>query len=466
MIPDVPYYRLMNAHVSACLLDMDAAQLKIAQVQGRSPLTGDDLCRVDIDVQDGQVVAIVPSIQRPPAQRPLLEVDLKGKQVWPCFVDMHTHLDKGHMWERTPNPDRTFDGALHAVQSDSATYWQEEDIYRRMEFGLKCSYAHGTSALRTHIDAFGDQARISLGAFKQLQTEWGDRLTLQAVCLVTLDYFLTPEGEALADRMTAVPAGILGGVTFPCDDLDTQLDWVFKLAKERNLSLDFHSDESGNPDDKTLRQIAQAAIRHEFPNPIICGHCCSLAVQPPDEVQTTLNLVREAGIGIVSLPLCNLYLQDRNQQASQHFLQTAATSDRPLHTGNSPRWRGMTLLHELKAQGIPVAIAGDNCRDPFFGFGDHDALEVFTQSVRIAHLDAPYGNWPAAIARTPADLIGLPHHGRISVDHPADLVIFKARTFSELLSRPQSDRIVLRKGRAIDTTLPDYEELDDLVFDV
>ncbi len=466
MIPDVPFYRLLNAHVPACLLHMDDAQREAAQVQGRSPLTGDDMCRVDLDIQDGVVVAIAPSGNLPPGAAGQPEIDLQKKQVWPCFVDMHTHLDKGHIWERNPNPDRTFEGALNAVKTDSTLHWHEEDVYRRMEFGLKCSYAHGTSAIRTHIDAWGDQARISLSAFRQLQKEWGDRITLQAVCLVSLDYFLQPEGIALADHMAAVPGGVLGGVAFPNDDFERQLDQVFALAKERNLALDFHCDESGDPNEKNLRYIAQAAIRHAFPHPIICGHCCSLAVQPPDDVQKTLDLVAEAGIGIVSLPLCNLYLQDRAQIASRHFLQTAAASSLPLHTGLSPRWRGPTLLHELKAHGISVAIASDNCRDPFFGFGDHDGLEVFTQSVRIAHLDAPYGDWPGAIARTPADLMGLPHHGRIGVGLPADVVIFTARTFSELLSRPQSDRMVLRQGRAIDTTLPSYEELDDLLISI
>jgi cytosine deaminase len=53
--------------------------------------------------------------------------------------------------------------------------------------------------------------------------------------------------------------------------------------------------------------------------------------------------------------------------------------------------------------------------------------------------------------------------GRIGVGLPADLVLFKGRNFSELLSRPQHDRIVLRNGKQIDTTLPDYAELDDLV---
>lgn len=43
------------------------------------------------------------------------------------------------------------------------------------------------------------------------------------------------------------------------------------------------------------------------------------------------------------------------------------------------------------------------------------------------------------------------------------LILFKARNFSELLSRSQRDRIVLRQGIEIDTTLPDYRELDDLL---
>jgi cytosine deaminase len=108
-------------------------------------------------------------------------------------------------------------------------------------------------------------------------------------------------------------------------------------------------------------------------------------------------------------------------------------------------------------------LASDNCRDPFYGFGDHDILEVFTQSVRIAHLDKPYSDWCRAVTMTAADLMGLPEVGRIGVGLPADLVLFKGRNYSELLSRPQCDRIVLRNGQAIDTTLPDYAELDDLV---
>jgi cytosine deaminase len=57
--------------------------------------------------------------------------------------------------------------------------------------------------------------------------------------------------------------------------------------------------------------------------------------------------------------------------------------------------------------------------------------------------------------------MGLVSVGQIGVGLPADLVLFRGRSFSELLARSQTDRIVLRQGRPIDTTLPEYNELGD-----
>jgi len=457
MIPDAEHYWLKYAHVPLSLLAADIPQP--ATTDPRAALLGDDLAQVDLEVRGGKIVHITAAGRSESGDIPA--VDLQQKQLWPCFVDMHTHLDKGHIWQRCPNPDRTFDGALEAVAQDAEAHWDADDLYHRMAFGLKCSYAHGTNAIRTHLDAQNGQADISLGVFRQLVQEWRDRLTLQAVCLVPLEHFLTPEGEALANKMADTPGGILGGVSFPNPDLDQQLDRLFALAQERNLALDFHVDESGDPTHRTLRHIGEAAQRHQFDNQITCGHCCSLAVQSPDEVTKTIDAIKAVRIGVVSLPLCNMYLQDRQQQASRNFRQTATSAPETLQTGLTPRWRGVTLLHELKEADVPVAIASDNCRDPFHGFGDHDGLEVFNWSVRIGHLDNPYGDWPRAITTTPADLMGLPNHGRIAVGAPADFIIFRARTFSELLPRPQGDRVVVRRGKAIDTRLPDYAELDD-----
>ena len=442
MLPSTSNYLLKNAGVPVSLSETQSIALNPSRALVRQ--AGEGLCLVDVEIAAGTIAQIIPAGTKPVSSYgDIPVVDLQGGLVWPCFVDMHTHLDKGHIWERSPNPDGTFASAISAVRADAQKNWNADDVYHRMEFGLKCSYAHGTKAIRTHIDSAGEQGTVSLGVFEALQAEWGDRLILQAVSLVSLDYFLTPAGEKLADRIAQI-GGILGGVAYMNPDLDKQLDRVFALAKERNLNLDFHTDENDDPDSVTLREVAKTATRHEFSGQIICGHCCSLAVQPPDLVAETLALVKEANIGVVSLPMCNLYLQDRQSQ-------------------RTPRWRGVTLLHELKAAGIPVAVASDNCRDPFYGFGDHDVLEVFNMAVRIAHLDMPWEDWPRTVTKTPADLMGLPDLGRIAVGLPADLILFKARNFSELLSRAQGERTVLRQGIKIDTTLPDYRELDDLL---
>ncbi|MFO0151088.1 MAG: cytosine deaminase [Microcystis sp.] len=433
MIPSSERYWLKNAHIPVSLLENE----------GFSPQTAEGLTLVNLEINDGNINRITSTI---PPEDNIPVIDLKKKIVFPCFVDMHTHLDKGHSWQRCPNRDGTFDSALKMVLEDSRREWRLEDVYRRMEFGVKCSYTHGTAAIRTHIDSFGQQAQISLTALGELQRQWAGKITLQAVSLVSLDYYQTSEGAALADKIAEF-GGILGGVAYTNPDLQAQIDITFKLAQERGLNLDFHLDENGDSDSTCLAAIARTAIKEQFSGQIICGHCCSLAVQSPEIIQETLNLVKNAGIAIVSLPMCNLYLQDRQEE-------------------KTPFWRGTTKIKEMKKAGIPVAFASDNCRDPFYGFGDHDGLEVFTQAVRIAHLDTPYADWVNSVTLTPANLLGLPHLGRIKTGLEANLLIFKARYFSELLSRPQWDRLVIRRGLSIDTTLPDYQELDDLVLGI
>ncbi len=437
MIPNTNHYYLKNAHIPTCLIS-NFNSLPATQ-------TREELSLVDLEIKNGTIEGIYQdnNISNNRSQS-ITIIDLNKRIILPCFIDIHTHLDKEHIWQRTPNPDGTFESALAAVKNDYQ-FWTAEDIYRRMEFGIKCSYVHGTSCFRTHIDSFEKQAEISLNILRELQQQWQDKITIQSVSLVTLDYYQTQQGITLADKIQEI-GGILGGVAYTNPNLEAQLDTVFSLAKSRNLDLDFHADENGEIESICLQKIAEAAIRNKFIGKIICGHCCSLAIQPPEIVTRTIELVKEAKIAIVSLPMCNLYLQDRQEK-------------------RTPQWRGITLVRELKQAGINVAFASDNCRDPFYSFGDRDVLEVFTQAVRTAHLDTPYSDWISSVTKTPADLMDLPENGRIAVGLHADLIIFKARYFSELLSRSQHDRLVIRKGKAIDTNLPDYAELDDLFID-
>jgi cytosine deaminase len=312
-----------------------------------------------------------------------------------------------------------------------------------MDFALRCSYAHGTQAVRTHLDSLDGQAAVSLPIFHALREAWANKIALQAVCLVSMDFYESPEAKDFAN-LVAHYGGILGGVIYPQPGLKEQIDRAFELAQAHGLALDLHVDESLDPTAEGLRLVAEAKLRHNFSRPVTCAHCCSLSVQDEARAEETIALVKAAELSIVSLPMCNLYLQDRQ-------------------AGRMPRYRGVTLLPELHQAGVPVALASDNCRDAFFAYGDHDMLEVFNQSVRIGQLDRPLGHWPRAVTQTSAQLMGLPDVGQIALGGNANLVIFKARNFNELLARPQSDRMVLRQGIAIESTPPDYAELDNLL---
>ncbi|MEO0917979.1 MAG: hypothetical protein AAFY31_13505 [Pseudomonadota bacterium] len=158
-LPEVPEgsLRLQNLHVPAATLG-----------------DGTGLVNTTICIMHGQIVADA-------ADAPT--IDMRGAIAFPTFVDMHTHLDKGHIWPRSPNPDGSFEGALGAVRADSRANWSAEDVRARMTFSLRCAYAHGTSAIRTHLDSHAPQDAISWGLFPEIRAEWAGKISLQAACL-------------------------------------------------------------------------------------------------------------------------------------------------------------------------------------------------------------------------------------------------------------------------------------------
>jgi len=390
----------------------------------------DSLVRTDIGIADGFITGPVGQ-----------DVNMQGAIVLPAFVDMHTHLDKGHILPRAFNPDGSFQGALTSVRDDHVN-WTANDVYQRADFSLRCAYAHGTRAIRTHLDSAPPQDEISWPVFARLRDDWAGKIDLQGVCLAGCDV-IDPHGRfSQTADLVKQHAGVLGLVTYPMEGLDKRLRDFLTLAADRDLAIDFHVDESLDPNVETLRNVCEAIIDTGFTAPVTVGHVCSLSVQSQARANNTLDLVAQAGLNVVSLPMCNLYLQDR-------------------HRARTPRQRGITLVHEMKQRGIPVSFASDNTRDPFYAYGDMDMLEVLREATRIAHLDHSDPDWISAFTSVPADTCGFAP-ATLSQGAPADILIFRARSWTELLSRPQADRIVLRDGVAIDRTLPDYAELDQL----
>jgi cytosine deaminase len=406
------------------------------------------LQRVDITVSGGMIEAVAPASSTGPEGT--TRHDMDGGLVLPAFVDVHTHLDKGHIWPRKPNPDGTWMGALMSVMEDREKNWSAGDVARRMDFSLRCAFAYGTAAIRTHLDSAPPQCDVTWDVFEAARAEWAGRIELQGVSLLGPDHLLDRDtARHVAERVKAA-GGVFGGAIAEYPQARRAVFAAVDAAGEAGLDLDLHCDETAEPSAQSLRHLADAVLETGFKGRVVAGHCCSLANQDEATAQATIEKVAEAGIAVVSLPLCNMYLQDR-------------------HGGNAvrtPRWRGVTLLNEFKAAGAPVAIASDNTRDPFYAYGDLDGLEVLREGARILHFDHPAGDawtWARAVGADPAAFGGFDYKAMVAPGEPADLLLFRARNWTELMARPQSDRIVLRAGKAIDRALPDYRELDDLM---
>jgi cytosine/creatinine deaminase len=429
-----PAFRLTGLRVPACLVT--TAGLGVDR-EGLAP--------IDLTIAGGRIASIGPAGGFT-LDSDLPAVEAEGGIAFPRFVDIHTHLDKGQIWARRPNPDGTFAAALAAASADREAHWTAEDVRARMSFGLRAAFAYGTGAIRTHLDSLGPQTAITWPVFDELRAEWADRIALQGVSLFPIELALDDEAQFRAIVETAARhGGALGGVTFsgraPDERTEAALDRLVEAASANGLDLDLHVDESGAPEARTLERVIDTVLMQDFAGTVICGHCCSLSTMEEDEMERVVERAAEARIAVVSLPMCNLYLQDRQP-------------------GRTPRWRGVAPLHELEAAGVPVMVASDNARDPFSPYGDLDMLEVFRESTRILHLDQSGFDWARAVASTPADLMRLDRHGRLEAGDPADLVLTRARSWSELFARPQSDRVVLVNGEAIEAEPPDYRELD------
>lgn len=434
-IPDTGRFVLARARVPAELVQ--------AAPEGAVPDTEGALL-LDLMIDGGLVAGVFPAGSAP---KDALQVPLEGRHLWPAFVDMHTHLDKGHVIPRI-RPDGTLHGGYALTVQDWAR-WTDDEMALRMEFAIRCAHVHGVAAIRTHLDSVTfDQAQRGFRVLGRMKREWSGRVDLQGVVITPLQSWLGDMGRDLAD-LAVTAEGILGGVTDTLELgrngtselLDEALDRLFLLAGERGLDVDLHVDQSEDPHAFTIPNIARARLRSGFSGRVVLGHCVNLSLQPPDVIGSTLDLARDAGLGFVSMPTPMMYLMDRTP-------------------GRTPRWRGVTAANEIRAAGLPLAIGGDNCRDAWFPYGDHDMLDTLKQAIRVFQADEPLTGSLAMASRVPADLIGRPHLGRIGAGLPANLVIFEARSLNALMCRDQADRIVLCGGRRVTGTLPKHHELE------
>ena len=116
-----------------------------------------------------------------------ITTDVGKRMAWPCPVDCHTHIDKGMVAARSANPDGTFAGAMTAAHEDREQFFSADDLRHRADFALRCAYASGTQAIRSHVDANPETFDAAFDVLTSLQYDWAGKVDVQLAPFAGLD---------------------------------------------------------------------------------------------------------------------------------------------------------------------------------------------------------------------------------------------------------------------------------------
>jgi len=363
---DRPLRRLRALRLPAWSRAEACSDAVCAQLNDASDLTA--LVDLAIDAASGRFGAIIPHDPQAPAQPG--DWDARGAVLLPPLVEPHAHLDKAYTVHRAPPQAPGLLAAIEASHADSPR-WTAEDLRARAGRGLQEAWDSGCGLLRTHINWYTPPAPLAWDVIGELAEEWAPRLVVERVNISPLPLFADADAAlTLARHVAASGGGVLGAFVHTHLRDPVALRRLFTLAAEFGLRIDLHADEELRPEADGVALAAALTREFGLQGRVACSHACALAVQDEATALRTLDAVADAGVSLITLPTTNLLLQDAV-------------------TGRTPRQRGLTLVQEARARGIPVAVGSDNVQDAFCPQGRHDPLAAYALAVLVGHLPEP-----------------------------------------------------------------------------
>jgi cytosine deaminase len=392
---------------------------------------------VDVHVDGGQVT----SVGTGPGALPDDRIDARGGLLLPAFIDTHIHLDKVLTRAGLHGYDGTLAGAIKSTHEAKRAY-SLDDVRRRARDVIQASVLTGTTRLRSHVDV------DSIGGLTPLRGVLAAARDCAYIAEVTTVAF-PQEGivrdpgtaELLVEAMRA-GADVVGGMPHWERSEDEQREHVricFDIAEQFDADVDMHVDETDDGSVRTLAMVTAETLRRGWQGRVTAGHVVSLSAADDEYAAEVARECAEAEITVVANPMTNLVLQGR--------------ADRGLIR------RGTTRIGELLAAGVNVAFGQDCVSDAFTPFGRGDMLEVASISAHAAHLTTTdeLDLVLAAVTSAPARSWRLGAGYGANRGARADLQLFAAPTWPEVLRRQEPPTHVWHSGRLVARTRIDRQ---------
>ena len=357
------------------------------------------------------------------------DLDARGWRVLPAACEPHAHLDKALTAPRLPP----------GVGNDlvaACDSWRvllpaidRADVETRALTAVRRYVARGITAIRTHVDLHaGPYPFQAVDALIGLRDRLRGRVTLQ-ICL--LAGHETP--TELVAAAVARGVDVMGGCPHLAPDPRFECRRMLDVAEAHDLPVDLHVDEVTNVEladaDLDIVELARQTLARGLARPVTASHAVRLGMLPPSRLAPVLAEVARAGLGVVTLPITNLYLQGRD-----------ATHAAP---------RGLTALHAILAAGIPLAAGADNVPRPLQPRRSRRPLRDDLLLQTAGHLTADQALH--AVTAAARAVLGLPPAG-VAPGDVADLLLVPDVDLGDVLAGTEDARIVLSGGRVVADT--------------
>jgi cytosine deaminase len=350
-------------------------------------------------------------------------------------VDTHIHLDKVLIRDQLAEHDGTLRGAIDAIHAAKRAY-RVEDVRRRATAVIEASVLTGTTRLRSHVDVDTIGGLVPLEGVVAAARDCADIAEVQVIAFPQEGLLRDPGAADLMAEAMQRGATVVGGMPHWETTEHAQREHVrlcFELAARHDADVDMHVDETDDGSVRTLAMVVAETERTGWQARVTVGHVCSLAAADDGYADEVIAGCARAGITVVSNPVTNLVIQGR--------------ADRGLVR------RGTTRVRELMAAGVNVAFGQDCVQDGFYPFGRGDMLEVALISAHAAHLATADEQLAvlAAVTTAPATTWRLDDYG-VAIGARADLQLYAAATWSEVLRGQDPPRAVWSRGRQVART--------------